>query len=289
MTVKKYTVGQIADLCDISKKQLRYYDQIGLLVPEYRDVMTSYRYYTDNQIEEVLLIKELRRLNISLDNIGKLLAKRNITQLQAVLQEQLSVLRAEISRQQRQYDQVIDALIRIMQSSSLAFEQYRQDIKLVSFPEKMVCFTRYVSASNANKLFINRRAELIKICEACGIHIIGPNYAIFHSDYIEQFAEKDKEVYSDLEVCYEFADTQPSASGAKYIRTIPSFKAVSCLHFGHYRDMMPTYRSIECWAMKNGLELSSASIEEYLVGATNTSNPNDYITKLYIPLKGSIL
>ncbi len=282
-----YTVGQMAELCNISRKQLRYYDQIGLLKPDFRDELTNYRYYTDKQIEVVLLIRELKELKIPLDTIGKLLERRNVQQMQAILQEHLTNLRREIEQSQRQYDRVVDILMSITTSSVLAYGPQRRSINLVDFPEKQVCFTRYVSSTNANKLFINRRAELLTLCEKYQLRTTGPNYAIFHSDYMAQFVEEDEEVYSDLEICFELARSIPSAGGEKYIRTIPAFKAVSCLFLGHYRDMKPAYRAMEDWAKENNLELSDCSLEEYLVGATNTSNSDDYITRLYIPLKGA--
>ncbi|MDL2272142.1 MerR family DNA-binding transcriptional regulator, partial [Desulfovibrio sp. OttesenSCG-928-I05] len=37
---KKFSIGQIAELCNISKKQLRYYDENGILVPKFRDPET---------------------------------------------------------------------------------------------------------------------------------------------------------------------------------------------------------------------------------------------------------
>lgn len=45
-----YTIGEFSRLCNLSAKQLRYYDKIGLISPAYRDEWTGYRYYTIQQL-----------------------------------------------------------------------------------------------------------------------------------------------------------------------------------------------------------------------------------------------
>lgn len=64
MKRSRYTVGEMANLCNVTAKQLRYYDQQGLLKPAYRDRQNGYRYYEDSQIEEVLLLSSLKELDL---------------------------------------------------------------------------------------------------------------------------------------------------------------------------------------------------------------------------------
>ena len=80
MTVNKdkYTIGQMAKLCNVSTKQLRFYDERGLVTPAYRDEINGYRYYERRQIEEILLLSELKQYNFSLEKIGRLLRNREL-------------------------------------------------------------------------------------------------------------------------------------------------------------------------------------------------------------------
>ena len=41
-----YSIGKVSALCNVPIKTLRYYDTIGLLVPDYRKDESNYRYYT---------------------------------------------------------------------------------------------------------------------------------------------------------------------------------------------------------------------------------------------------
>ena len=48
---------------------LRYYNDIGLLIPKEVDNFTSYRYYNDENINEYFIIVLLKELDFSLEEI----------------------------------------------------------------------------------------------------------------------------------------------------------------------------------------------------------------------------
>lgn len=64
-----YKIGDFSKKVSIPVKTLRYYDEINLFKPSYIDDFTGYRYYTDEQIEQIKKIIMLKELNLSLKNI----------------------------------------------------------------------------------------------------------------------------------------------------------------------------------------------------------------------------
>lgn len=62
MLVKKYSIGEVAEMCSVSIKTLRYYDQIGLVIPEFRNEESKYRYYSKKQMIKLFIIRQLRKL-----------------------------------------------------------------------------------------------------------------------------------------------------------------------------------------------------------------------------------
>lgn len=56
-------------MVDLPVRTLRYYDEIGLLNPSYIDDFTGYRYYTDKNIIDCELIKLLKSLDFTLEEI----------------------------------------------------------------------------------------------------------------------------------------------------------------------------------------------------------------------------
>lgn len=88
--IKKYTIGDMAKLCGVSPRQLRYYDQRGLIKPSFKNPKTGYRYYTEDQIEAVFYINELKNTGVSNESIQRLCEKRNVDQLVQELQAYLA-------------------------------------------------------------------------------------------------------------------------------------------------------------------------------------------------------
>ena len=64
-----YKIGEFSKIVNIPVRTLRYYDEIGLLRPSVIDQYTGYRYYDDNNINECKLIKLLKSLDFTLEEI----------------------------------------------------------------------------------------------------------------------------------------------------------------------------------------------------------------------------
>lgn len=64
-----YKIGEFSLATGLSVKTLRYYDEIDLLNPGYVDPFTGYRYYTEDNLNQVRIIEELKRCFFSLEQI----------------------------------------------------------------------------------------------------------------------------------------------------------------------------------------------------------------------------
>jgi DNA-binding transcriptional MerR regulator len=68
------TIGVFARRTGLSVSALRFYDGAGLLVPVEVDASSGYRRYDETQVEAAMLIRDLRRLDLSLAAIEGFLA-----------------------------------------------------------------------------------------------------------------------------------------------------------------------------------------------------------------------
>ena len=64
-----YKIGDFAKIVDIPVRTLRFYDTYGVLQPSEIDNFTGYRYYSDENIVECELIKLLKSLDFTLEEI----------------------------------------------------------------------------------------------------------------------------------------------------------------------------------------------------------------------------
>lgn len=62
-------IGDFSKKTGVSIRTLRYYDDIDLFKPIEIDLFTNYRYYSEEQIEDLNLINELKNIGFSLEEI----------------------------------------------------------------------------------------------------------------------------------------------------------------------------------------------------------------------------
>jgi DNA-binding transcriptional MerR regulator len=68
-----FRIGEFAQIAQVSTRQLRFYDQLGLLQPAHSDVQSGYRYYSIRQLPRLNCILALKDLGLTLEQIGPLL------------------------------------------------------------------------------------------------------------------------------------------------------------------------------------------------------------------------
>lgn len=91
-----FTVGEFARIAQVSKRLLRYYDEIGLLKPLHTERFTGYRYYSAEQLSHLNRILALRDLGLSLEQIQEMLKENVATE---EIQRMLLLKQAEIEQQ----------------------------------------------------------------------------------------------------------------------------------------------------------------------------------------------
>lgn len=66
-----YTIGEFARMAQVSPRQLRHWDELGLLQPLRVDSSSGYRYYSATQLSALNRIVALKELGLSLDQIQR--------------------------------------------------------------------------------------------------------------------------------------------------------------------------------------------------------------------------
>ncbi len=284
-----YSIGKFAAICKLNTKTLRYYDDLCILKPRLRDPETNYRYYSHDQISEALFFKQLKSLNFPLEKIGVLIdSNRQREEVQLELKKRLMDLRREINGLQAKFDQTMDILMRVVQcqNSDADVNENLNHFCLMTYPRRTIVYSRYVSYWRADRLFSERRAELIGIAEQSALPVSGAMTAIFRGDYLAQFSPLPENLYGDLEVFYTIPDI---STANEHCRLLGPFKCVSGVYTGDYSTMKPFYMQLQRWAAQQGLELSTCSLEEYVISSMMVGDPSEYTTKVYLPLRGSIV
>ncbi|TPW71524.1 MerR family transcriptional regulator [Schumannella sp. 10F1B-5-1] len=70
---RTHRIGEVAEANGLSLRSLRHWDEVGLLTPSGRTA-GGFREYTDADLERLLLIRRMKPLGYTLEQMGELLA-----------------------------------------------------------------------------------------------------------------------------------------------------------------------------------------------------------------------
>lgn len=115
-------IGELAERTALSQRTIRHYDEIGLLRPSGRSE-GGFRLYTEDDLGRLLLIRRMKPLGYSLDQMGDLLLAiadttsegDNSDSAQRALQDfrtDAEERRAKLAKQLEAADEFIDLLAR---------------------------------------------------------------------------------------------------------------------------------------------------------------------------------
>lgn len=284
---ERYSIGEIAILTDVSVRTLRFYDQKDLVKPEERDINTGYRYYSKRQLLQILIIKQLKPLGFTLDEIKNALYqndlhlyRQNLTERRESIVEEIKNLETQL-RIANNVSQKILAGINILQTyEKVGNSELRNDyvVKTLTFPQKCVIFTRYLCKYNVANPFFERHAELLKIRDRYNLHSSGPLLAIFHDHFTTQFFSNT----CDLEVLLPVIS---DVNNCPNIKEFGDFFAATTIHVGKYKDLLQAYFALSEWIDVNDYIASDPPIEQYIVDPTDMALEEDFITEIIWPIK----
>ena len=271
-----YQIGQVSSLCNIPIKTLRYYDEIGILKPYKIDEFSGYRYYSNEQLTLVLVIKHFKEVGFSLKEIKKLLTR-----------EDLEYNQIKLGEKYKEIDDKINDLIRLKEKLNFClYEGNKQknqkdeaEIEIKYIPESYVAYLRNRGAINVDE-FTVRYCKLISLIEKNKFHLTKNVMALYYESCIE-FEDNQKQDY-DIEVCAEVSKTKEIPG---LVRKFGGFRAVSSIHYGSYYNMVDVYKKMVKYIDENGYEICGPAIDNYIVDIISTCNEDDYITELLIPIK----
>lgn len=289
MLVKKYSIGEVAEMCSVSIKTLRYYDQIGLVIPEFRNEESKYRYYSKQQMIQLFIIRQLRKLGFGIKEIKELFENINVEEMEEAVDNRLEAIEKEIKEleMRRAIGENLrerlklggDILSRADGIFSDTYMDTMDNIKLEKIPEGTLLYVREVMKNYCNSDV--SLAQWITITDKCTERRLirkSPIIVTYYAQPLEQFLMKDTDVEFGILV-------EGDVDDSKDFRKFGGFDAVTKIHVGKYSDAVNSHISMMQWINQNGYELAGPISEEFIVSPVDIDNENEHITKIIMPVK----
>lgn len=194
-----YKIGELSKLCKLPVKTLRYYDSVGLLVPDEIDIFTGYRYYSASKLIECNKIIALKELGFTLEEISKQMNTKNAEDIVALItakQEELENLKSFTESQLKR----LSSIEKIISGK----DEVMYNIIVRSTDIIHVAVVRRIFTEK-NEAFL----QIEKMRSEIPIFLLGKRNVIIN--YETEYCESD----FDLAACVELAGKLPK--GSNYI------------------------------------------------------------------------
>lgn len=99
-----FKIGEISKLYHIGVDSLRYYEKLGIITPERAE--SGYRLYRLHDIWRLNVIRDLRELDFSMDDIQRYLKNHSVDSTLVLLEAELSAIHSKLSYLQQLQDNV---------------------------------------------------------------------------------------------------------------------------------------------------------------------------------------
>lgn len=267
----KLTVKELSKIVNVSPRNLRYYDNIGLFKAS-GTLENGYRYYTHDKIEEMHLISYLRHMGISIEEIKIHLENRNINEYGDILDKQLSKINNEILHMEnikKRLEKRIKSLEYIRHIP--AFDK----ILIQRMPKRKILLIE----RNINRL-IDWELSLI---QSESIEDLPPSFFIGDPGFIVEMDALNKRSPEEFSGMFMFAD-DPFLKQVKGLKDLPDGRWITLYLKGNHHDASKRYKDILTFAKDKGLSLGNFALERTLIDHYISSDPNFYITEIQIPL-----
>lgn len=261
-----YKIGEIASLYGISTDVLRYYEELGILVPRRGD--NGYRIYRTEDLWCLNIIRDLRELGFSMDQIRSYIKNRSIRSALDLFQKEMNVIDQQIGRLNALRDNIITRRTAISMASGLPLgeillkdipsrpchrimESYKTDEEMDILIKQLVSFgpdRQYIIGNNQMGSFLNLSAAREGNCKQYDAVFI------FHPD-----GEHCIENGEYLSVCYNGESSQNQM----------------------YVPMLLKH------AIANGMEIQGPLLELLWIDIHTTKHVDEQITELQLKVKSA--
>lgn len=269
------SIGEFSNICQVSTKTLRYYAEIGLILPIEINPENGYRYYSINQLETMLLINRLKSYHFSLEEIKKIieLDETQDEEFYLMLNQKKNELNQQLHSYERTLNQLNQDLSHIKQGKKVMSYLDDIDVKLTEVsPMSILYMRKFIQQHEYPQEYEQCYGQLLKRIASEKLTMIAPPMVLFHSN----------------EFCPFGLDTEFAIAIKEKVTGSRQFNPGLCLKTtlrGSYSQLSSVYAKQREWTEKEGYVSSDAVFEVYITDPSEVSSENDLITEIYYPVK----
>jgi DNA-binding transcriptional MerR regulator/effector-binding domain-containing protein len=269
-----FSIGEFSTVSGIPVRTLRFYHEIGLLVPADVDPQNKYRSYNERNLELAHVIVALRRLEFSLEQIREMLAEFHDD---AGLMEQLERQKKSLTSKVQHYQAALKSINQLIDEQRQNREADKMSSTTSEIQERDV-EPILVAGIRMQGFYSDCGKGFATLGKRVGRHVAGKPLCLF---YDGEYREGD----ANFEPCMPIRKLV-SADGIT-VHELPAAHCVTVIHHGPYEDLRSSYTRLLKYVKHHGYQVSLPTREVYVKGPGMIfrGNPKKYLTEIQLPVE----
>ena len=287
--MQRYYTREMMDMFNVSRKQLRYYEEKGLLRDVLRDEKNGYRYYNAEHVRQMIAILGMKDLNLGTDKIREILYSESVLDVKEAMSDKLLEAKEEVDRSMEQYAKTMEVYNRIMEgfinSSSGAEVDENGNLRRYEVvnvqPRDAISLSYMETFDDPDDTFIRKAAEIQ--CMSDKVNVLDKlNVTYVFYDHFDTESNVFNNEVRLTKVTMAIRDRNKESDHYEHFQ---GFRGISTLHRGYITEgLQQTYHDLIEWGKAQGYKLKNESYEEWNLSFTMLNTFENWIVRIIIPI-----
>ncbi|MBQ9060571.1 MAG: MerR family transcriptional regulator [Firmicutes bacterium] len=272
-----FPIGKTAEICGVSARTLRFYEEHGLIRPDKVDQENRYRYYSYDTMRQIQTIRYLTDEGFTLSQIQQMRKADDLSHMKELFLAQITETESQISYQQRRLAS-LQAWCSLLIEGNTALEHRDASIRTRFLPTQSYFHFDFEPAAKEEhqEAFIETRYFTESKQHGHSMVDMGGAFIFYYPSFSQRLDG------SSQRICL-LQETYPGSPSQKNTAPFGGFLAVSCYHIGSPDTISDTYDRMIRWAGEHSFPLQGSSLERHVLDIYSVDSRDKYVTEILLP------
>lgn len=266
---EEYTIGEICKIYDLGPDSLRYYEKKGVIAPKRKE--NGYRSYTLDDIWRLNIVKDLRKLGFSIEQIKMYLEDRTLATTMELMKTEIQVIQQQLAPLIQLKEHLENKLIQL---ETLQQPCYLEEVRIEHFNRRKIILVDKKLSKEAEVDLAFRELESRD----------DRKLFLFANKDMGVFIAKEgmkKGEYTKYEKAFFFVEDEEDV----YDQIIEEGLFATLVYKGSYTKSQVYFEKVVEEIRHQGYRPLEPAMEIYRVDIHGTSYEDEFITEIQIPVE----
>lgn len=277
-----FSIGKAADICSVTTRTLRYYEQNGLIRPDRVDQENRYRYYSYETLLRVQTIRYLLDEGFSLAEIKSMLQKEDLETMRSHFSIRISEAEEELRYMKQRLDS-LKAWHTLFVEGDHVLKHTDLSVRTRFFPEHNCFFLKHHPTCAEEQTMAYLESAYYTAYKKHGNDLadLGGSINVHYSSCEDR-------INGDVKELTLLQSVYPDSPDYDNTMSFGGFLAASCYHIGAGESVSATYYKIIDWCHAHGLKLRGDSLERHVLDGYSIVKEDHYVTEILLPITDNL-